>query len=71
VDITQVIDGKQAALARHTTAALAFDLQTTVALARWRSLAAGGGHGAAEEFLTLPAVRLAGLAQQAERAWTG
>lgn len=71
VDISEVVDRKQAALAQHTTAALAFDLQTTMALARWRSLAAGGGHGAAEAFLTLPAVRLAALAAQAERAWTG
>lgn len=52
VGITDVIDRKRAALAAHGTAAEAFDLEATLGLNRWRSLATDQGRGLAEAFHT-------------------
>lgn len=50
VPITAVLDRKRAALQAHHTAAAAFDLEATLALNRWRSLATDAGQGHAEAF---------------------
>lgn len=67
IDITEVLDRKQAALQAHVTAGLAFELSTTLALNRWRSLATRAGHGAAEAFLTQPLDRLPACVESADR----
>lgn len=69
IDITAVLDRKQAALRAHVTAGLAFELTTTLALNRWRSLATRAGDGAAEAFLTQPLDRLEAGVRSAEQAY--
>lgn len=54
VDITAVVERKRTALAAHVTAGHAMELQATLGLNRWRSLAVAGGRGWAEAFLALP-----------------
>jgi LmbE family N-acetylglucosaminyl deacetylase len=51
VDITDAIEAKQAALAAHETAALAFDVSAGLGLSRWRSIHGLMGRGWAEAFL--------------------
>ena len=51
VDITDAIEAKEAALAAHVTAALAFDLSAGLGLSRWRSIHGLMGRGWAEAFL--------------------
>ena len=55
VDVTATWPRKQAAAACHETAALAFDLEASLSLSRWRSLSGLQGRGYAEAFLALPA----------------
>ncbi len=64
VDITPVLDLKQAAIACHTTAAGAFDLTAGLGLNRFRSLQVGRGVGHAEAFLDLPAPRYCALVRE-------
>jgi LmbE family N-acetylglucosaminyl deacetylase len=54
VDITSVVDRKLAALAAHRTAGVAMNLEATLGLNRWRSLACRQGDGYAEAFLASP-----------------
>lgn len=54
VDVTPVLAQKEAAIAAHTTAALAFDLNAALGLNRWRSIHGLMGRGYAEGFLVLP-----------------
>lgn len=51
VPISDVIERKEAALAAHETAALAFDISAGLGLSRWRSMHGGQGTGWAEAFL--------------------
>lgn len=51
VDISAVVDRKQAALAAHSLASQAFDLSAMQGLSRWRSVHAMMGQGYAEGFL--------------------
>lgn len=67
VDITGVLDRKQAALEAHVTAGLAFELTTTLALNRWRSLVTRAGVGAAEAFTTQPLDRLPAALDRTEQ----
>ncbi|MFO7778432.1 MAG: PIG-L deacetylase family protein [Nitriliruptoraceae bacterium] len=53
VDVEVAVTTKRAALSAHRTAGQAFDLEATLGLARWRSLATTAGRGSAEAFLTL------------------
>lgn len=55
VDITPHIERKQAALASHETAALAFDMSAGLGLSRWRSMHGLMGRGWAEAFLVVAA----------------
>jgi LmbE family N-acetylglucosaminyl deacetylase len=64
VDVTATWPRKQAAAACHVTAALAFDLEASLALSRWRSLSGLQGRGYGEAFLALPADAYRGLAEQ-------
>jgi len=52
VDISAVLDRKRAAIAAHTTAHGAFELDALLGLNRYRSIAGLRGHGHAEAFLT-------------------
>jgi LmbE family N-acetylglucosaminyl deacetylase len=54
VDITSVYAKKEACVAAHETAHLAFDVGAALALSRWRSLHGLHGKGYAEAFLTAP-----------------
>lgn len=69
VDITGVLDRKQAALEAHVTADLAFELTTTLALNRWRSLMTRAGVGAAEAFTVQPLDRLPVAVDRTDRAF--
>lgn len=61
---------KRAALDVHAaTAGLAFDLDATLGLARWRSLAARAGSGHAEAFHVVPLAALRGLVERTAAAW--
>lgn len=60
---------KRAALHAHRTAGLAFRLDTTLALNRWRSLAVTAGEGHAEAFHVVAWHELAALAHLGEQAW--
>jgi LmbE family N-acetylglucosaminyl deacetylase len=51
VDVSSVIEQKRRVAAVHTTAALAFDLEAGLGLARWRSLSGLHGKGYAEAYL--------------------
>ncbi len=64
VDITTVMDRKREALAAHETAFLAFDVSSTIELARWRSAHGLMGRGYAEAFLAMPAHRYTELTDQ-------
>lgn len=64
VDVTATWSRKRAAAACHETAALAFDLEASLALSRWRSLSGLQGQGYGEAFLALPADAYRELAQQ-------
>jgi LmbE family N-acetylglucosaminyl deacetylase len=68
VDITTVIDRKQASLAAHATAHLAFDVDAGLGLARWRSLHGLLGRGYAEAFLAAGAHEYAELGQRVAAA---
>jgi len=68
IDITEVLDRKQAALQVHTTAGRAFELSAALALNQWRSLATRAGLGAAEAFLTQPLPKLPACIDRAEQA---
>lgn len=68
VDITAVVERKRRALAAHTTAQLAIDLEAGLGLSRWRSLHGLMGRGYAEAFLAAPVGRYLQLADQ---AWAG
>jgi LmbE family N-acetylglucosaminyl deacetylase len=57
VDITGVIGVKEAAIAAHRTAHLAFDASAVLALNRYRAAYGGLVHGSAEAFLVAPAAR--------------
>lgn len=61
VDITTVISTKEASIAVHRTAALAFDMSAGLGLSRWRSLHGLMGRGWAEGFLAVPAERYPAL----------
>ena len=64
------VAAKRRALAIHAaTAGLAFDLEATLALARWRSLATRAGVGYAEAFHAVPAAELAELVAATTAAW--
>jgi LmbE family N-acetylglucosaminyl deacetylase len=67
VDISAAFDRKQAALAAHVTAHLAFDVSAAAALARWRSIHGLMGRGYAEAFLAAPAADYLALAARAAR----
>ena len=69
VDITTVIDRKQASLAAHATAHLAFDVDCGLGLGRWRSMHGLLGRGYAEAFLAAGAHDYAALARQVAAAW--
>lgn len=68
VDITSAFPRKQAALAAHRTAHLAFDVSAGAALSRWRSIHGLMGEGYAEAFLALPAPVYVRLADEAHAA---
>lgn len=55
IDITSVIDRKRFALALHTTAGLSIELDSLLALSRYRSAHGLFGHGWAEAFLVTSA----------------
>lgn len=59
VDVTEVWDAKVAALGRHASAGSGMDVESHLALSRWRSIFGLGGQGHAEAFLVLdpPAFR--------------
>lgn len=71
VDVTSVIGRKQASLAAHVTAALAFDVTAASGLARWRSLHGLMGRGYAEAFLAAPAADYLALAAAVETGVRG
>jgi N-acetylglucosamine malate deacetylase 1 len=52
-DVASTLATKRAALDLHRTAARAFEVDATLGLTRWRSLATTAGRSAAEAFLTL------------------
>jgi LmbE family N-acetylglucosaminyl deacetylase len=54
VDVTAVWDRKQAAIAAHVTANLAFELDAALGLNRWRAIHGLMGRGYAEAFLAAP-----------------
>lgn len=54
VDVSPVWDRKEAAVAAHETAKLAFDLEAALGLNRWRSIHGLMGRGHAEAFLAAP-----------------
>ncbi len=64
VDVSATWSRKEAALACHVTAALAFDLTAGLGISRWRSLQGLHGHGHAEAFLVLPHARYRELVAQ-------
>jgi LmbE family N-acetylglucosaminyl deacetylase len=68
VDITATFPRKEAALAAHRTAHLAFDVSAGAGLSRWRSIHGLMGVGHAEAFLGLPAADYLALAAEVERA---
>ncbi len=68
VDITSTWSRKQAAAACHETAALAFDLEASLSLSRWRSLSGLHGRGYGEAFLALPHEQYRDLARQSRIA---
>jgi LmbE family N-acetylglucosaminyl deacetylase len=68
VDITTVIDRKQAAIDMHQTAAQAFDLGAGLGLSRWRSVHGLLGRGHAEAFLALRAGRYLAVTAAARAA---
>ena len=68
VDITGVVEAKEAALAAHETAYLAFDIGATLGLSRYRSVHGLMGRGYAEAFLAAPLARYLELATDAEAA---
>ncbi|MTV24225.1 PIG-L family deacetylase [Nitriliruptoraceae bacterium ZYF776] len=63
------VDRKRSALAVHATADLAFSLEATLALNRWRSLGTAAGDGHAEAFHATPWDALPRLAALGDRAW--
>lgn len=65
VDVTRSLERKQAALAAHVTAHLAFDVSAAASLARWRSIHGLAGQGYAEAFLAAPAAAYLDLARRA------
>ena len=67
VDISPVVARKQAALAAHVTAHLAFDVSAGLALSRWRSIHGLAGVGHAEAFLAAPVVGYLAMAREAGR----
>lgn len=69
VDIDGTLAAKAAALTTHRTAAKAFDLEATLALARWRSLATTAGRSSAEAFLTLQWQDLPAWEEAASQLW--
>lgn len=54
VDVSTVWARKEAAVAAHVTARLAFDVEATLGLNRWRSIHGLMGRGYAEAFLAAP-----------------
>lgn len=60
---------KREALLAHATAGLAFPLEATLALNRWRSITVGADTGHAEAFHVTTWDALPGLAALAERSW--
>jgi LmbE family N-acetylglucosaminyl deacetylase len=68
VDVTPTWSRKQAAAACHETAALAFDLEASLSLSRWRSLSGLHGRGYGEAFLALPHEQYRDLARQSRIA---
>ncbi|MGI8535965.1 MAG: PIG-L deacetylase family protein [Mycobacteriales bacterium] len=71
VDVTAVIERKQAALAAHVTASLAFDVGAASGLSRWRSVHGLMGRGYAEAFLAAPAADYLALAAAVESGVRG
>ncbi len=71
VDVTTVIGRKQAALAAHVTASLAFDVGAASGLSRWRSVHGLMGRGYAEAFLAAPAADYLALAAAVESGVRG
>jgi len=69
VDIEVTLATKATALAAHRTAASAFDLEATLALSRWRSLATTAGRSSAEAFLTLQWQDLPAWEAAASQLW--
>ena len=69
VDIEVALATKRAALTAHHTAAHAFDLEATLGLARWRSLATTAGRSSAEAFLTLRWQDLPVWGEAAAQVW--
>jgi N-acetylglucosamine malate deacetylase 1 len=69
IDISRTADRKREALRAHATAGLAFELEASLGLARWRSLSTRAGAGHAEAFLTSPWDILPDLVRAAARAW--
>ena len=65
VDISSVVPRKQAALAAHVTAHLAFDVSAGLALSRWRSIHGLAGVGYAEAFLAAPVAGYLAMAREA------
>jgi LmbE family N-acetylglucosaminyl deacetylase len=65
VDVTSVLEQKQAAIAAHATAAQAFDLEAALGLNRWRSIHGLMGRGYAEAFLAAPAQQWLALRAEA------
>ncbi len=67
VDVSAVIEQKEAALAEHHTARAAFDVTAMLGLNRFRSVYGLAGHGFAEAFLAGPADRYLKLSADCSR----
>lgn len=65
VDITGVVERKQAAIAAHVTAHQAFDVGALLGLSRYRSVHGLMGRGYAEAFLAAPLAQYVDLVQRA------
>lgn len=68
VDVTTVMDRKQASMAAHRTALQTFDVTAALGLSRWRSMHGLHGRGYAEAFLALPAAEYRDLATRVRAA---
>lgn len=70
IDVGSTLASKRAALRMYRAAAQAFELDATLGLARWRSLATTAGRSSAEAFVTLTWQELPRWGEAAAQVWS-